>query len=208
MPPAGIAIDLQRGTSRLGHVGIELVVPTAEERVGDVQPPAVEAELQHLRAAGELRAAPLRAPCRARRRARAGRSASGSAGSLTSYCRMSPCSQLEKYSQRSSIDSTRSVIRPGTGNGQPFVLDRLDLDHLLDLPLCRPPCASATSCSIGRRRRSRACCRDRDGSGLRAGSAPDRPGRSLLAISRRFQSQKCNCVPYLPAVTSSSLKPS
>jgi hypothetical protein len=45
----------------------------------------------------------------------------GFAGSLTSYWRMSPCSQLEKYSQRSSIESKRSVISPGTGNGQPSV---------------------------------------------------------------------------------------
>ena len=43
----------------------------------------------------------------------------GLAGSLMSYWRMSPCSQLEKYRQRSSIETTRSVIRPGTGNGQP-----------------------------------------------------------------------------------------
>ena len=36
-----------------------------------------------------------------------------------SYWRRSPCSQLEKYRKRSSIETTRSVIRPGTGNGQP-----------------------------------------------------------------------------------------
>ena len=37
-------------------VRVELVVPTAEERVGDVEPLAVEAELQHLRAAGTVAA--------------------------------------------------------------------------------------------------------------------------------------------------------
>src|SRR3712207_7427052 len=36
----------------------------------------------------------------------------GREGSETSYCRKSPWSQLEKYSQRSSSDSTRSVIKP------------------------------------------------------------------------------------------------
>ena len=43
----------------------------------------------------------------------------GLAGSEMSYWRRSPCSQLEKYRKRSSIETTRSVIRPGTGNGQP-----------------------------------------------------------------------------------------
>ena len=38
-----------------------------------------------------------------------------------SYWRRSPCSQLEKYRKRSSIETSRSVIRPGTppGSGQP-----------------------------------------------------------------------------------------
>src|SRR5262245_24615925 len=50
----GVQLDHER--SRLGEAGVELVVPTAEERVGDVESFAVEAELEHLRAAGGLAA--------------------------------------------------------------------------------------------------------------------------------------------------------
>src|SRR5690606_12050287 len=50
----GIDIDLQQVRARFADRRIELVVPSAEERVGDVQPLAVEAELQHLWAPREL----------------------------------------------------------------------------------------------------------------------------------------------------------
>ncbi len=43
----------------LGDLGIKLIVPSAVERIGDVQPPAVQAELEHLRAAGEFAAVNL-----------------------------------------------------------------------------------------------------------------------------------------------------
>src|SRR6185369_2980700 len=56
----GVRIDLQHKRTVLGDVGIELVVPTAEERVGHVQALAVEAQLQHLRAAAGRAAAKLR----------------------------------------------------------------------------------------------------------------------------------------------------
>ena len=73
MPPSGAQFDPQQPGAQLG---IELVVPGRVERVGDVEPAAVERELEHLRAAVQLAAA-RRSACRARRRARAGRSASG-----------------------------------------------------------------------------------------------------------------------------------
>ena len=76
-PPRRVAVDLQQVRARLGHLGIELVVPTAVERIGDVQPPAVEAELQHLRAAGEFAPARPAALCPARRRTTPGRRAAG-----------------------------------------------------------------------------------------------------------------------------------
>ena len=48
-----------------------------------------------------------------------------------SYWRRSPCSQLEKYRKRSSIETTRSVIRPGHRERPALVLVAVDLDHLL-----------------------------------------------------------------------------
>src|SRR5437870_3640616 len=50
----GVAIDLQEVGALLGDLRIELVVPFAVEGVGDVEAFAVEAELEHLRAAAEL----------------------------------------------------------------------------------------------------------------------------------------------------------
>src|SRR5262245_29792570 len=49
-----IAIDLQQRRALFSDLRIELIVPARKERVGDVQPLAVEAELQHLRPAGDL----------------------------------------------------------------------------------------------------------------------------------------------------------
>ena len=49
----GIAVDLQHPGAKLG---IELVVPGRVERVGHVQPPAVQGQLDHLRPAVELAA--------------------------------------------------------------------------------------------------------------------------------------------------------
>src|SRR5262245_11065185 len=43
-----VAVELQQVRPLLCHIGIELVVPLAVERVGDVEPAAVEAQLQHL----------------------------------------------------------------------------------------------------------------------------------------------------------------
>ena len=40
-----------------------------------------------------------------------------------------------------------------------------------------------------------------------SGISPVSPRSIALAIRRSFQSQKCRCWPYLPALTSSSLKP-
>ena len=92
IPPSGSQFDPQEPRAQ---PGIELVVPGRVERVRDVEATPVERELQHVRAAVERRAA-RRSACRARRRARPARSASGSAGSETSYWRTSPCSQFEK----------------------------------------------------------------------------------------------------------------
>ena len=114
-----VAVDPQKpGT----QVRVELVVPAAEQRVGPPEPLAVEAQLQHLRPPGQRAprgrlGLPKEAP-----QPQLARRATGLRGvaSGTSYCRMSPCSQSEKYSQRSSRESTRSVIRPGTGKSQPL----------------------------------------------------------------------------------------
>src|SRR5262249_50718570 len=56
---ARVAIDLQQVRSLFRQVGIELVVPAAVERVGDVESLAVQAELQHLRPASQLAAVRL-----------------------------------------------------------------------------------------------------------------------------------------------------
>src|SRR5438552_19176571 len=55
-----IRVDLQHDRSLLSNVRIELVIPSAEKRVGHIKPLAVEAELQHLRAAGRRLAMNLR----------------------------------------------------------------------------------------------------------------------------------------------------
>ena len=44
-PPIGVAVQLQQDRALFGDVGIELIVPRAVERVGDVQAFAVEADL-------------------------------------------------------------------------------------------------------------------------------------------------------------------
>ena len=48
-----IAVDLHQPGTFLGDVGIELIIPSAVERVGDEQPFAILAELNHLRTAGD-----------------------------------------------------------------------------------------------------------------------------------------------------------
>src|SRR5918998_6669577 len=47
----GVAVDLEQVGALFGHLGVELVVPAAIERVGHVESLAVERELQHLWAA-------------------------------------------------------------------------------------------------------------------------------------------------------------
>src|SRR5215207_10455185 len=49
-----VAVYLEQVGTFLGHLGVELVVPAAIERVGNVEPPAVERELEHLWTALEL----------------------------------------------------------------------------------------------------------------------------------------------------------
>src|ERR687889_2538358 len=47
-PLFGVAVDLEQVGTLFGHLGVELVVPAAVERVGHVESLAVERELQHL----------------------------------------------------------------------------------------------------------------------------------------------------------------
>src|SRR5918998_220249 len=47
----GVAVDLEQVGALFGHLGVELVVPAAIERVGHIESLAIERELQHLRAA-------------------------------------------------------------------------------------------------------------------------------------------------------------
>src|SRR5215204_1275621 len=47
----GVAVDLEQVGALFGHLGVELVVPAAIERVGHVESLTVEGELQHLWAA-------------------------------------------------------------------------------------------------------------------------------------------------------------
>jgi hypothetical protein len=49
-----IAINLQEIGHGFGDLGVELVIPRTVERVSDVQPLAIEAELKHLRTAIEI----------------------------------------------------------------------------------------------------------------------------------------------------------
>src|SRR5687767_8217815 len=50
-PLFGVAVDLEQVGALFGHLGVELVVPAAIERVGHIEPLAVQRELEHLRAA-------------------------------------------------------------------------------------------------------------------------------------------------------------
>ncbi len=50
----GVAIDHRHPRTLLGHFWIELIVPDAVQRTGHVQPLPVQAQLQHLRAAGGI----------------------------------------------------------------------------------------------------------------------------------------------------------
>jgi len=94
-PPSAAQSSCKHARAGAGHVGVELVVPGAVQRIRHVQPLAVEAQLQHLRPAFE--SAPLDRSLLAqnstapdlRRQLRMG-------GTRTSYRRMSPWSQSEK----------------------------------------------------------------------------------------------------------------
>src|SRR5206468_2453140 len=55
-----VGVELEQERAALRDVRVELVVPAAEQRVGDVQALAVETELEHLRAAARTLAAQLR----------------------------------------------------------------------------------------------------------------------------------------------------
>ena len=144
-PPSAAQSSCNRDEPVSGHVGIKLVVPRAVERIGDVQPLAVEAQLQHLRPAGECDVPSPIVSCPARPPHQTCAASFGWAGSLTSYRRMSPCSQSEKYSQRSSSDSDQVGDQPRHGKRPALTFDRRDLDHLFDLPGL-PADANATSC--------------------------------------------------------------
>src|SRR5215216_1773214 len=50
----GVAVDLEQVRAFLGELGVELVVPATIERVGHVEPLAVERELEHLRSTVQL----------------------------------------------------------------------------------------------------------------------------------------------------------
>lgn len=50
----GVAVELDQPGALFGDVGVKLIVPGAEERIGQVEPFSIEAELEHLRAAIEL----------------------------------------------------------------------------------------------------------------------------------------------------------
>src|SRR5215210_4570750 len=50
-PLFGVAVDLDSVGALFGHLGVELVIPAAVERVGHIEPLAIERELEHLRAA-------------------------------------------------------------------------------------------------------------------------------------------------------------
>ena len=92
MPPFG---SQSIRSSQRAQLGVELVVPGRVERVGDVEPAAVERELQHLRPAVQLAAA-RRSACPSTPPSQSWPVSFGFAGSETSYWRRSPCSQLEK----------------------------------------------------------------------------------------------------------------
>src|SRR5262249_22388543 len=51
----GVGIEAQHERTMLSNVRVELIIPAADERVGHVEPLAIEAELQHLRAAAGRR---------------------------------------------------------------------------------------------------------------------------------------------------------
>src|SRR5690348_11595060 len=57
----GITVDLQEVGARFAKIGVELIVPNAIERISDVEPFAIEAELEHLGSA--LQIMPLDATC-------------------------------------------------------------------------------------------------------------------------------------------------
>src|SRR4029079_17894838 len=52
----GVAVDHHHAAAVRADLGIELVVPGGEQRGRDIEPLAVERELDHLRAAGDLAA--------------------------------------------------------------------------------------------------------------------------------------------------------
>ena len=46
-----IAVNLEQVRSGTGEIGIKLVIPTAQQRIGDIEALSIQAELQHLRTA-------------------------------------------------------------------------------------------------------------------------------------------------------------
>ena len=55
----GVGVELQHQRTLPSNVRVELIIPTADERVGHVEPLAIQTELQHLRSTGGLFAANL-----------------------------------------------------------------------------------------------------------------------------------------------------
>ena len=114
MPPSAAtsSLAIQAPTP----VRVELLVPRAVQRVGEVDALAVPADLDHLRAAAER----LVRPGRVRRRAptmppiRTEPVSTGCSGSETSYCLSSPVPQHDTYRYLSSTDRSMSVISGGT----------------------------------------------------------------------------------------------
>ena len=110
-----VAVDAQQPGA---EARVELVVPGRVERVRDVEPAPVERELQHLRAAVQVASRVARL-AEQRRRARAGRSASGWRGRRR---RTGAGRRAASWRSRGSGRPSRArgrVIRPGTGKGQP-----------------------------------------------------------------------------------------
>ena len=108
-------IGVQLGHPRPDAVGIEHLVPRRLERVGDIDPSAVAADLHHLRPATQRQIGRHGMRPASHDPAEADRAISrGWNGSLTSYCLSSPVPQQDTYSQWSSTDRSMSETSGGT----------------------------------------------------------------------------------------------
>ena len=141
MPPPGIDINLRHPSA--DPVRIELLVPGAIERVGEVDPPPVAADFHHLRAAVQRLSRTASDAPRAGRCRRASRPVSfGLNGSETSYCRSSPrapAGDVQEPVVEREIDvgdQRRHGLEALQQRRQLFGIGGLggDLDHLSNLP--------------------------------------------------------------------------